>query len=90
MTESGDKGLKKGAIGFSDGLAIGLDSTAPAYSLAAVMPLVIAIGFALIGIVLMFAWWAFGDRGFFRRPGLEAVPAQIADGSATAAELPPL
>jgi hypothetical protein len=26
---SDDKGLKKGAIGFVDGLAIGLDSTAP-------------------------------------------------------------
>ena len=26
---SSDKGLKKGAIGFMDGLAIGLDSTAP-------------------------------------------------------------
>ena len=30
--KSSDKGLKKGAIGFMDGLAIGLDSTAPAYS----------------------------------------------------------
>ena len=35
--EVGDKGLKKGSIGFLDGLAIGLDSTAPAYSLAAVI-----------------------------------------------------
>ncbi len=33
----GSKGLKKDSIGFWDGLAIGLDSTAPAYSLAAVI-----------------------------------------------------
>jgi len=32
-----DKGLTSNAIGFWDGLAIGLDSTAPAYSLAAVL-----------------------------------------------------
>ncbi len=32
-----DKGLKKNAIGFWDGLSIGLASTAPAYSLAAVI-----------------------------------------------------
>lgn len=54
------------------------------------MPLAIGIGFALIGIVIMLAWWAFGDRGFFKRPGFEAVPNEIADGSATAVELPPL
>ena len=36
-SEVGDKGLKKDSIGFLDGLAIGLDSTAPAYSLAAVI-----------------------------------------------------
>ena len=34
---SGDKGLKKDAIGFVDGLIIGIASTAPAYSLAAVL-----------------------------------------------------
>lgn len=66
------------------------DSSTGTSVLGVGMPLVIAIGFALIGIVLMFAWWAFGDRGFFRRPGLEAVPPTIADGTATAAELPPL
>jgi hypothetical protein len=33
--ETGEKGLKKDAIGFVDGLAVGLASTAPAYSLAA-------------------------------------------------------
>jgi hypothetical protein len=55
------------------------------------MPLVIGIGFALVGVVIMFAWWTFGNRDFFKRPGLEAVPADIADGRATtAAELPPL
>ena len=54
------------------------------------MPLVIGIGFALVGVVIMFAWWAFGNRAFFKRPGLEAVPAEIADGRATTAELPPL
>ena len=37
------KGLKPDAIGFWDGLAIGLDSTAPAYSLAAVLGSVVAI-----------------------------------------------
>jgi len=54
------------------------------------MPLVIGIGFALVGVVIMFAWWTFGDRDFFRRPGLEAIPAEIADGRVPAAELPPL
>ncbi len=38
-----DKGLKEGAIGFWDGLAIGLDSTAPAYSLAAVLGSMVVI-----------------------------------------------
>lgn len=43
--EVGDKGLKKNSIGFLDGLAIGLDSTAPAYSLAAVIgSIVVAVG----------------------------------------------
>ncbi|MDP9135546.1 MAG: APC family permease [Actinomycetota bacterium] len=39
--EVGDKGLKKNAIGFVDALVIGLASTAPAYSLAAVIGLVV-------------------------------------------------
>ena len=38
---SGDKGLKKDAIGFIDGLIIGIASTAPAYSLAAVIAIVV-------------------------------------------------
>jgi amino acid transporter len=37
-----DKGLKKDAIGFGSALAIGLDSTAPAYSLAAVIGILVA------------------------------------------------
>lgn len=41
VTETGDKGLKKDAIGFVDALVIGLASTAPAYSLAAVIGLVV-------------------------------------------------
>jgi amino acid transporter len=42
MTEaSRDKGLKKDAIGFVDGLIIGIASTAPAYSLAAVLAIVV-------------------------------------------------
>ena len=34
---AGDKGLKPNAIGFTEGLSIGLDATAPAYSIAAVL-----------------------------------------------------
>ena len=40
-TERSDKGLKKDAIGFVDGLIIGIASTAPAYSLAAVLAIVV-------------------------------------------------
>jgi amino acid transporter len=39
--ECGEKGLKKDAIGFLDGLIIGIASTAPAYSLAAVLAIVV-------------------------------------------------
>lgn len=39
--ETSDKGLKQNAIGFLDALIIGLASTAPAYSLAAVIGLVV-------------------------------------------------
>lgn len=39
--ETSDKGLKSNAIGFLDALIIGLASTAPAYSLAAVIGLVV-------------------------------------------------
>jgi amino acid transporter len=41
VPETGDKGLKSNAIGFLDALIIGLASTAPAYSLAAVIGLVV-------------------------------------------------
>jgi amino acid transporter len=51
---STDKGLKKGAIGFMDGLAIGLDSTAPAYSLAAVIgSIVLVMGVQAPGVLLL-------------------------------------
>jgi amino acid transporter len=50
----GDKGLKKNAIGFLDGLSIGLASTAPAYSLAAVLgSIVVAVGVKAPGILLL-------------------------------------
>jgi len=39
--QTGGKGLKKDAIGFVDALVIGLASTAPAYSLAAVIGLIV-------------------------------------------------
>ena len=48
------KGLKKDAIGFLDGLAIGLDSTAPAYSLAAVLgSIVILVGVQAPAVLLV-------------------------------------
>jgi len=53
-SEVSDKGLKKGAIGFLDGLAIGLDSTAPAYSLAAVIgSIVVAAGVQAPAVLLV-------------------------------------
>jgi amino acid transporter len=52
--ETGEKGLKKGAIGFVDGLSIGLASTAPAYSLAAVIgSIVVAVGVKAPGVLLV-------------------------------------
>ena len=52
--ETGEKGLKKDAIGFWDGLSIGLASTAPAYSLAAVIgSIVIAAGVHAPGVLLL-------------------------------------
>ena len=38
-----DKGLKANAIGFLDALVIGLNSTSPAYSLAAVIGPIVAL-----------------------------------------------
>lgn len=50
---TGDKGLKKNAIGFLDGLSIGLASTAPAYSLAAVIgSMVVAAGVQAPAVLL--------------------------------------
>lgn len=37
MESHSDKGLKSGAVNFWDGVAIGVDSTAPAYTIAAVL-----------------------------------------------------
>ena len=49
-----EKGLKKNAIGFVDGLCIGLASTAPAYSLAAVIgSIVVAVGVHAPGVLLL-------------------------------------
>ena len=51
---TGEKGLKKDAIGFLDGLSIGLASTAPAYSLAAVIgSIVVAAGIHAPGVLLL-------------------------------------
>jgi hypothetical protein len=52
--ETGEKGLKKDATGFVDGLSVGLASTAPAYSLAAVLgSIVVAVGVKAPGIQLL-------------------------------------
>ncbi len=52
--ETGEKGLKKNAIGFWDGLSIGLASTAPAYSLAAVIgSIVVAVGVKAPAVLLV-------------------------------------
>lgn len=40
---AGSKGLKANAIGFTEGLSIGLDATAPAYSIAAVLGSIVVI-----------------------------------------------
>lgn len=59
-TATGEHGLKRDAIGFSDGLTIALASTAPAYSLAAVIgSIVVIVGFQapaalLVSFVPMF------------------------------------
>lgn len=60
MAQTGEHGLKKDAIGFGDGLTIALASTAPAYSLAAVIgSIVVIVGFQapaalLVSFVPMF------------------------------------
>ena len=46
-------GLAAGSIGFADALAIGINSTSPAYSLAAVLaPMVVIVGVAAPGILI--------------------------------------
>ena len=50
---TGEKGLKQNAIGFLDTLIIGLASTAPAYSLAAVIGLVVVTAGAQAPAVLL-------------------------------------
>jgi amino acid transporter len=51
--ERGEKGLKKDAIGFLDGLIIGIASTAPAYSLAAVLAIaVVGVGVQAPAVLL--------------------------------------
>ncbi len=51
---TGKKGLKANAIGFWDGLSIGLASTAPAYSIAAVIGLIVAaVGVKAPGVLLL-------------------------------------
>jgi hypothetical protein len=40
--EAGDKGLRSGALGMLSGIVIGVASTAPGYSLAASLGLVVA------------------------------------------------
>jgi amino acid transporter len=52
--QSGDKGLKKDAIGFWDALVVGIASTAPAYSLAAVIGIVVVgVGLYAPGVLLV-------------------------------------
>ncbi|MGW0901418.1 APC family permease, partial [Streptomyces goshikiensis] len=48
-----EAGLKADAIGFLDALVIGLNSTSPAYSLAAVLgPIVALVGIYAPGVML--------------------------------------
>ena len=51
---TGDKGLKKDAIGFWDAVIVGISSTAPAYSLAAVIGIVVVgVGLQAPGVILV-------------------------------------
>ena len=53
---AGEKGLKSGAIGFVSGVVIGVASTAPGYSLAAVLGLVVAVVGVQAPAVLLLAF----------------------------------
>ncbi len=44
------------------------------------LPTVIGIGFLLLGFVLMLLWRIWGDPGFFKRQGFEAVDPDVAAG----------
>jgi amino acid transporter len=56
LRETGDKGLRKGAIGFISSVVIGVASTAPGYSLAATLGLIVAaVGFQAPAVL----WVAF-------------------------------
>jgi hypothetical protein len=48
-----DKGLRKGALGFISSVTIGVASTAPGYSLASSLGLVVAAGVALAAPAIM-------------------------------------
>jgi len=73
--ETGDKGLRSGALGFISSVVIGVASTAPGYSLSAngtwfgiAQAFIIGIGFLLVGVVLMFVWQRMAPEFFRRRP----------------------
>jgi hypothetical protein len=54
VPSSGEKGLKKNAIGFASSVVIGMASTAPGYSLAATLGFVTAaVGLASPAILLV-------------------------------------
>lgn len=69
---AGSKGLKANAIGFTEGLSIGLDATAPAYSIAAVLGSIVVIAGTQAPAVL---WLSFvGLRP--RRPSRRAATSR--------------
>ena len=80
----GTKGLKTGTLGFVSNIVIGVASTAPAYSLAVSLGLVVAaVGFASPAImwlaflpmlaVAFGVWWVRSPAFFRNRP--EVLPA---------------
>jgi hypothetical protein len=60
------KGLKQDALGFVSSVVIGVASTAPGYSLAAVLTLVVAM-----------LLWRGGHPDFFRRKRETAAPGTL-------------
>jgi hypothetical protein len=75
--QTGEKGLKSSAIGFMEALIIGVASTAPAYSLATVLGLVVVmgLGFLLLGAILICSsgarWGTSASSAATRRPCLQ-------------------